>query len=71
MSHCEWKPVDTIPKDGRFFYVISIGGVTPILARYNEMAIAIIVYLANGAQEFSEDNCNPTHWMPLPPPPEE
>lgn len=71
MSHCEWRPVESCPKDGRFFYVINSGNALPILARYSEMAEGIIVHLARDAQEYTTGTATATHWMPLPPPPEE
>ena len=59
----EWQPIETAPRDG-----------TDILVGYTTGEICILHFDAAtfawwdhlGAYEFPD----PTHWMPLPPPPE-
>lgn len=71
MSHCEWKPIDSCPKDGRFFWVSSPMMTIPMLANWVERADAVCVYPADAVQDFNKISASATHWMPLPPPPEE
>lgn len=69
----EWQPIETAPKDGTRFAVI-----TPRSAfRFSETWRVGSCYWERGLKEprFIYDNWqtadHPTHWMPLPPPPKE
>ncbi len=65
-----WKPIDSAPRDGRLFYVITAGMNIPVLAKWEDRWESVRIYLAGGAQEFTVNVANPTHWMPIPDPPE-
>ena len=56
----EWQPIETAPKDGR--KILVFGG------RYKTVSLAE----ADGGwwRSFRLPDTTPTHWMPLPPPPE-
>jgi hypothetical protein len=59
-----WQPIETAPKDGtRVMVFCPDRGVME--ARFNQ------TYGRWGDPVYSEWDCEPTHWMPLPPAPEE
>jgi len=55
----EWQPIKTAPTDG-----------TDILI-YNEMGFIVEAWYQKDhwAHPFGVESIEPTHWMPLPPPP--
>ena len=57
----EWQPIDTAPKDGRNVLVFD-GEPEPYIAWW---------HLTNAEWRASDGAVSPTHWHPLPPPPEE
>lgn len=70
----EWQPIETSPKDGTRFVAFGVFGGEPGYAR-DEMAAFFCKYVGGSLQidqptgrYFS--GAWPTHWMPLPPPPE-
>ena len=67
---CEWKPIETAPKDGTEFIVFrDDAGV--FAARYVEPSNDDgEMFLASMYGEDLTGDMMPTHWMPLPPPPE-
>lgn len=80
----EWQPIETAPKDGTWIMVAGtvwageVGGV----ARNANPEVSIANY-TSGKSDYPGDWwneaggdyyatwCQPTHWMPLPPPPTE
>jgi hypothetical protein len=59
----EWQPIETAPKDG-----------TPVLAFIGDGDGAAVLGWSAGCREWQDYNgssprYDPTHWMPLPPPP--
>ena len=71
----DWQPIETAPRDGAEILLIKVykGRVfSPVVARF------VSNWCAGGAWEICEDpECyfehylwKPTHWMPLPQPPE-
>lgn len=58
----EWQPIETVPTDGREVIVYDENFEIPVFA--------ILVY-PNTVAEFGKfsNSYDPTHWMPLPPPP--
>lgn len=61
----DWQPIETAPRDGTQILIVS---------RYRQLGIMIGRWAErNGRWAFAEvvgRNVDPTHWMPLPPPPE-
>jgi Protein of unknown function (DUF551) len=67
-----WQPIETAPKDGTEVLMYCPGDIPAVVCgayvddpeipywRYSESLVADVVAEAN-----------PTHWMPLPPPPED
>ena len=76
MPTCEWRLIETAPKDGT--RIVAIGKtknghshLRATITRWHEMAEAPVYgvgweYAAPGYCDLFE----PTHWMPLPAPPE-
>lgn len=76
----EWEPIETAPKDGThillfmedeviegwFDLKLSVDG-----KPYAEPEWAVVSMPSHGCGCCAERNCDPTHWMPLPPLPEE
>lgn len=58
----EWQPIETAPKDGSEF----IGYVA---TSYQGGAVVLHWYKKYGWIDWDYDVWEPTHWMPLPPPP--
>jgi len=59
----EWQPIETAPRDG-----------TPVLCYYppeggDDGVCEVYSSLGDGYYEFLLDGRDPTHWMPLPDPP--
>lgn len=72
MSHCEWRPIDDeIPKDGRYIYVSSRKMGIPVLARFVEEQGDFQCCPAYAVHGKADGIMEVTHWMPLPPPPEQ
>jgi len=66
---CECKPIETAPKDGTEFIVFrDDAGV--FTARYVASNDDGEMFLASMYGEDLTGDMMPTHWMPLPPPPE-
>lgn len=64
----EWQPIETAPKDGRWFFVDTPARI-PAYARYGvsngKFSLNIhVVYELHGREEFS-----PTCWQEVPEPP--
>jgi hypothetical protein len=68
MSETRWQPIETAPKDGTPLLFTWYGGpdqdVLPVTSGFWSR-VAEYWY-----SEISGARCKPTHWMPLPPPPE-
>ena len=68
----EWQPIETAPRDGRWFLVICDDIFLPVFGRYEQalkdtgtcLGIHFVIE-AHGTQ----NTASPTHWMPLPAPP--
>jgi len=57
----DWQPIETIPTDGKLVLVWDSIRKVPVPAQFNGIAMA----------HFLGDKViNPTHWMPLPQPPQ-
>lgn len=59
MSDSAWRDIETAPKDGT--RVLVFDGVV-VIARFWGGAFRV--------GDLPGSDCYPTHWMPLPPPPE-
>jgi hypothetical protein len=60
----EWLPIETAPKDGTCVLVVSCGRVvTASFSKYSEKWFDGCLNDLDGTEQ-------PTHWMPLPAPPE-
>ncbi len=64
----EWQPIETAPKDGTTILICKPGMKTPWMAKWEEMRRAPDRWSAIGLGRCPFD---PTHWMPLPSPPED
>ena len=63
----EWQPIETAPKEGAFIvWLDAVDGV--MHSRVAVMSVHPNINVING--QFTFDMPNPTHWMPLPTPPE-
>lgn len=75
----EWQPIETAPKDGT-----AILAYNPMIGAYSTAYTTRFVpdkpygggfpcgYWPNGtpgSDNFGRWDCQPTHWLPLPPPP--
>lgn len=64
----DWQPIETAPKDGA--EILSFGALGLVLVRYKESQV---VWLCNWEHTWDSTplavSHNPTHWMPLPTPP--
>jgi len=75
----EWQPIETAPKDGT--WIIVFGGITGDDEEDRSFAVAQWSNLLNGGTTdprwmfawydggYYGQYYDPTHWMPLPPPP--
>lgn len=63
-----WQPIASAPRKGRFLAVVD--GEVRVVAYGKESHVPWVGFcLADqGAEDF--DRCEPTHWQPLPDPPE-
>ena len=68
----EWQPIDTAPKDGT-----EIIAYRPLAHESNDPYICICKTTPyestskQGFKHFTDRYCHPTHWIPLPQPPEQ
>ena len=79
----EWKPIETAPKDGTDVYVINTKWLLPVPAYfvgrdYLEREYGDPEYMEDGWYpsfkflfDMPEITLSPTHWMPLPTPPQD
>lgn len=67
-----WQPIETAPKDGTRILVATKYGIE--VAEWEERAPqwgVVPAWIGMGLSTYEEDReLTPTHWMPLPPPPE-
>lgn len=70
----DWQPIETAPKDGRTILVFDDGEVVTVKWRYDDRWGG-----AWGSEDYIQDGSiyddaliahSPTHWMPLPDPPQ-
>lgn len=66
----EWQPIETAPKDGTSILAWTAGGICEIAFEYGEFEQlpCFSTYDDCGSAVLI---CKPTHWMPLPPPPQQ
>ena len=57
-----WQPIASAPKDGTWLLLIGSRWELPCVGQWS--------YLSNCWQDFDNAIADPTHWMPLPAPPE-
>lgn len=77
----QWQPIETAPRDGRDFLVLTASG--PVVAHWREESVTIIGarrgsrghglrspegWILNGVTSRTVI-VTPTHWMPIPAPP--
>lgn len=68
MTQREWQPIETAPKDQRWLLFGGPKGRVPYVGRWFVWAGL------NAENGFWQSHCievKPTHWMPLPDPPQE
>lgn len=68
-----WQPIDTAPKDGTWLLLFRPGkeGNRIAEARWRGNWMDKGSYEWGGNSWCYPENSQPTHWMPLPPPPKE
>lgn len=78
----DWKPIETAPKDGRDVHLWVRGSLVPVAGYYISRAYLQREYDNPDHMEEGwypsfgypfdcpEVTMTPTHWMPLPPPPQ-
>ena len=63
-----WQPIETAPKDGAILAVVD-GRVRIVrFGKTSHVPLYGFCLADQGAEDF--DLCKPTHWMPLPEPPQ-
>ena len=64
----EWMPIETAPKDGTDVLLFTKEGIIQGYFTYFEwdQTVVYATYDGSGCVAFYRE---PTHWMPLPPPP--
>jgi len=67
----KWNPIDTIPHDGAEVLIAFSGGGICISQAPVELSKEDKVKLAKEGHWPDYKNFTPTHWMPLPKPPED
>lgn len=65
----EWRPIDCAPDDGREVLLWQPGHEIYIGSKHPGRWWTDAAW-ANGYDYTSPPNCRPTHWMPLPTPPQ-
>ena len=67
-----WRPIETAPKDGTRILAYGKGpyGHVEWFTSQWDKSQSCWVSEPNEATEYNYEDCHPTHWMPLPPPPE-
>lgn len=63
----EWQPIETAPKDGTRILMYGIPGFEILIGFWNDYHIP--EHWCYSEESLYKNNGNPTHWMPLPPPP--
>ena len=64
-----WQPIETAPKDGSVFLGYWLGKMRDCSALQREDGVIWTFGAFSFHEEMRKGNI-PTHWMPLPPPPE-
>jgi hypothetical protein len=65
----DWRDMATAPKDGARFLAMVDGDIRIVAwGKTSHVPLYGFCVADQGAEDF--DICQPTHWMPLPPPPE-
>lgn len=62
----EWKPFETVPRDGTPVMITCGGAWWPAVVAWDEKMGA---WMGADGRPKTEDNWPLTHWMPLPEPP--
>lgn len=65
----KWQPIETAPKDGTSILLYTAYGVVEGFWGWSEWQQTVIC--SNYDMSSTCFECQPTHWMPLPNPPEE
>ncbi len=71
----EWQPIETAPKDGTPVLLFAPDDVPQIVVGYaykhSSRADVFWIYMDEALANISPGGADPTHWMPLPTPPED
>lgn len=67
----DWKPIETAPRVGQFVLLYAARYEPPVSLGYWDDAFGLTKYAGWMMIEMDTmlSAANPTHWMPLPPPP--
>ena len=68
-----WQPIETAPKDGTHILIFCPHDDVPIAVghMWAGEGPAFWSYADELLMNVCPEGCDPTHWMPLPPPPEQ
>ena len=64
----EWQPIETAPKDGSLIMIGRLGWAMPARWRFYE-TLGSGYWVFSNNQHIKKTDSQPTHWMPLPEPP--
>lgn len=82
---CQWQPIETAPKDGTWVLCLAKRATVPVIASHQFSTGGIGRWIDKDASDFSghddpseawieywnSNSYTPTHWMPLPPRPDD
>lgn len=69
-----WQPIETAPKDGRVIVIRHNRGTWRYREDPGNICCVCVYWSSDRWEQFGPDSFDPksvTHWMPLPPPPED
>ena len=74
----DWQPIETAPKDGQSVLLVRYTGVIPRTKLYPFQIVVgfweITEWMAQNSEYYKQrdyEALHPTHWMPLPEPPQQ
>ena len=72
----KWQPIETAPKDGTSILIVTLQGYMTTVRWEGESCCGGWALIVDGTTQNCEADCSsdlpktPTHWMPLPEPPQ-
>lgn len=76
MTEMKWNPIETAPRDGSVvlawrFYPVAIKWTGDSVYPWEAVTLSSHPSMSLSGDGFVEGDISLTHWMPLPPPPED